>query len=150
MLQVFLWLIFPQAPENNIRVILNFFENLRRYSQVTVHYRAAALVANMPPVSTTPAANLPADFNYTGGPRQICQQISTTPVAMASCHRYQKHRRLIYHLYRWCLWYRLQMCRRCQRHLSSLCLCLSSLHLSPWALSVSISLPSLSASAHFP
>ncbi len=52
----FPWITFPQAPENNIRVILNFFEN----SQVKVRP-----VWNLPPVaklsavSTTPAVNLP-------------------------------------------------------------------------------------------
>ncbi len=35
----FSWLIFPQAPENNIRVVSNFFENSRRYFQVKVHHR---------------------------------------------------------------------------------------------------------------
>ncbi len=30
----FSWIIFPQAPENNTRVILNIFVNLQRYSQV--------------------------------------------------------------------------------------------------------------------
>ncbi len=30
----FPWNIFPQAPENNTRVISNFFENSQRYSQV--------------------------------------------------------------------------------------------------------------------
>ncbi len=30
---------FTQAPENNIRVISNFFENSRRYSQFKVHKR---------------------------------------------------------------------------------------------------------------
>ncbi len=39
LLQVFSWITFPQAPENSIRVISNFFENLRRYSQVKVHHR---------------------------------------------------------------------------------------------------------------
>jgi hypothetical protein len=29
----------PQAPDNNIRIISNFFENSRRYSQVKVHHR---------------------------------------------------------------------------------------------------------------
>ncbi len=31
--RLFSWIIFPQAPENNIRVISNVFENLQRYSQ---------------------------------------------------------------------------------------------------------------------
>ncbi len=35
LLQVFLWIIYPKAPENNIRVITNFFEN----SQVKLHHR---------------------------------------------------------------------------------------------------------------
>jgi hypothetical protein len=30
----FSWIIFPRAPENNTRVITNFFENSRRYSQL--------------------------------------------------------------------------------------------------------------------
>ncbi len=30
---------FPQAPEYIIRVVSNFFENLRRYSQLKVHHR---------------------------------------------------------------------------------------------------------------
>ncbi len=34
----FSWIIFLQAPENNLWVILNFFENSPRYSQVKVHY----------------------------------------------------------------------------------------------------------------
>ncbi len=35
----FSWITFPQAPDNNIRIISNFFENSRRYSQVKVHHR---------------------------------------------------------------------------------------------------------------
>ncbi len=37
LLQVFSWIIFPQAPDNKIRVISNFSENSRRYSFVKVH-----------------------------------------------------------------------------------------------------------------
>ncbi len=48
LLQVFVMNLF-QDPENRIRVISNFFENLRRYSQVKVHHR--------PPVSATPVAS---------------------------------------------------------------------------------------------
>ncbi len=39
LLQVFSWITFPQAPDKNIRIISNFFENSRRYSQVKVHHR---------------------------------------------------------------------------------------------------------------
>jgi hypothetical protein len=35
----FSWIIFPQVPENNIKVISNFCENSRRYSQLKVHHR---------------------------------------------------------------------------------------------------------------
>ncbi len=78
----FSWIIFPQAPENNARVILNFFKNLQKYLQVKVHhwykqhqrqncchqfhwwcwYRwpvSTLLVASLPSVSTILAANLP-------------------------------------------------------------------------------------------
>ncbi len=35
----FPWIIFSQTPENNVRIISNFYENSRRYSQVKVHHR---------------------------------------------------------------------------------------------------------------
>jgi hypothetical protein len=35
----FSWVSFPSAPEYPIRTVSNFFENLRRYSQVKVHHR---------------------------------------------------------------------------------------------------------------
>ncbi len=35
----FSWLIFPEASDNSMRVISNFFKNLRRYLQVQVHHR---------------------------------------------------------------------------------------------------------------
>ncbi len=38
-LQVFLWIIFSQAPEYAIRAVSNFFENSRRYLQLKVHHR---------------------------------------------------------------------------------------------------------------
>ncbi len=92
----FSWITFPQAPDNNIRIISNFFESSRRYSQVKVHHRCQrhrwqichrfqrhrrqilppdplvllTPVENLPPVSTILAANLPP--------------VSTTPVA--NCH----------------------------------------------------------------
>ncbi len=39
LLQVLSLIIFPQAPENNIRVLSNFFGNSWRYSQVKVHHQ---------------------------------------------------------------------------------------------------------------
>ncbi len=64
---------FPPAPEYPIRTVLNFFENSGMYSQVKVHHRyqpnrrqilppvslvLLIPVANLPPVSTIPVANL--------------------------------------------------------------------------------------------
>ncbi len=109
LLLVFSSISFPPAPEYPIRTVSNFFENSRRYSQVKVHHRyqrhrrqichrcqqhrqqilppvslvLLIPVAKWPPVSTTPAENLPP--------------VSMTLVAI--CHRYQRHRR--------------QICRRC-------------------------------------
>ncbi len=37
--RVFSWITFPQAPDNNIRIISNFFKNSLIYSQVKVHHR---------------------------------------------------------------------------------------------------------------
>ncbi len=36
--QFFSWISFPQAPEYPIWTILNFFKNLRKYSQFKVHH----------------------------------------------------------------------------------------------------------------
>ncbi len=87
------WISFPQAPEYTIWAVSNFFENLRRYSQLNVDHRyqrhrqqilsPVSLVllipmTNLPPVSTILAANL--------------LPMSTTSVA--NCHRYQRHRNL--------------------------------------------------------
>ncbi len=35
----FSWFSFPQAPEYPSKAVTNFFENLRRYSQLEVHHR---------------------------------------------------------------------------------------------------------------
>ncbi len=47
----FSWIIFPQAPENKIRVISNFFQKFAE-SQCAAPV-PKTLVANLPPVSTT-------------------------------------------------------------------------------------------------
>jgi hypothetical protein len=71
LLQVFPGIIFPKAPENNIRVISLFSENSWRYSQVNVHHRCHLQWQighqyqphqryqwqNLPLVSTIPATN---------------------------------------------------------------------------------------------
>jgi hypothetical protein len=67
---------FPQAPDNNSRIISNFFENSRRYSQVKVHHRWQI-------------CHIATGVNDTGiNRRQIC-------------HRYQRHRWQICHRCRW-------------------------------------------------
>ncbi len=101
LLQIFSWIIFPQAPENNTSSFQILSENLRKYSQVKGHQQyqrhrwqilpPVPLVlmipgANLPPVSTILAANLPP--------------VSPTPVV--NCQRYQRHLR--------------QICHRCQQH----------------------------------
>jgi hypothetical protein len=96
LLQVFSLITFPKAPDNNIRINSNFFGNSRRYSQVKVHHQcqrhrwqichpgvndtggillpvSKTLAANLPPVSTTPAANI-----TTGGKLPL---VSRTPAA---------------------------------------------------------------------
>ncbi len=75
----FSWINFPQAPENNIRVILNFFQ---KFAEIFASQGAPlplvllTPVANLSQVSTIPAANLPP--------------VSMTLVA--NCHQYQWHR----------------------------------------------------------
>jgi len=57
LLQVFFMNRLPQSPENNIRVISNFFESSRRHSQVKVHHRYQRQpVTNLPLVSTIKAS----------------------------------------------------------------------------------------------
>ncbi len=52
-------IIFPKAPENNIGVILNFFQKiLGDIHKSTCTTSINKLAANLPLVSTTPAANL--------------------------------------------------------------------------------------------
>ncbi len=51
----FSWIIFPQAPKNNIRVISNFFENLRRYRK-----------SRCPTGINTTGGKFAAGVNYTG------------------------------------------------------------------------------------
>jgi hypothetical protein len=69
--QVFSCLIFPQVPENNIRVISNFFENSRRYFQVKVHHRYQRhhwkILPQVPPVLVDTSGKFAAGVNNTSG-----------------------------------------------------------------------------------
>jgi hypothetical protein len=68
--------------------------NCRRYQWPAV---------NLPPVSTTPAANFPTSSScVVDTPAANLPLVSTTPVA--NCHRYQRHRRQICHRYHWHRW----------------------------------------------
>ncbi len=75
----FSWITFPQAPDNNIRIISNFFENSRRYSQAKV---------------------LNFGVNDTGG--KFCHQF---PLGCwhrwQICHQCQRYRRQICRLCQW-------------------------------------------------
>ena len=108
----FSYITFPQAPDNNIRIISNFFENFRRYSQVKVHHQYQRHRWQrhrqqdchryqrhrrkiFPPFSLVlliPAAKLPPVSTI---PAANLPPVSTTPVE--NCHRYQRHRRQICH-----------------------------------------------------
>ncbi len=106
----FSWITFPQAPENNIRVILIFFENSRHRQrhqwQIWPRWQirgtrvkdtggklppvSTTLAANLPPVTTTPAANFATSSACvvdTGGKLPL---VSTTRWQI--CHRCHWHR----------------------------------------------------------
>ncbi len=78
LLQVFSCIIFPKAPEYNIRIILNFFKNSQRYSQVKVHHW------------------------YQRHRRQILPPV---PLLLLNrwqiCHRCQQYRRQVCHRCQW-------------------------------------------------
>ncbi len=86
----FSWITFPQAPENNIRVISNFFlRNARCTTGVNDTVAKLPLVsttpaANFPPVSTTSAANLPPAL-----------LVLLTPVTNLPPHQCQQYQRKI-------------------------------------------------------
>ncbi len=72
--QVFSLIIFPQANENNIRVILNFFEKFGEiFASQGAPLVSTTLVANLPRVSTTPAADFATGTAGVVDGRQIKQ-----------------------------------------------------------------------------
>ncbi len=85
----FSWITFPQAPDNNIRIISNFFENSRRYSQVKVHHRCQWHVWQICHRCQWHVWQIAAGINDTGG---------------KFCHQFPL-----------CCWHRYQICHRCQR-----------------------------------
>ncbi len=77
LLQVFSWITFPQAPDYNIRIISNFFENSRRYLQVKVHHRCQRWQI----------------CQYQRHRREILPPVPL--VLLTICHRCQRYRRQI-------------------------------------------------------
>jgi hypothetical protein len=79
----FSWLIFPQAPENNNKVILNVFKKSQRQSQVKVHHRyqrhwrqiLPPVPAGVADTSDELAANISDNFKITrNGPNGMGTQ----------------------------------------------------------------------------
>ncbi len=87
----FSWIIFPQAPENKIRVMSNF---LRKSAEICICKTRCTTgiktpVANSPQVSMTPAVNFPLVLLVSTIPTANISLMSTAPVA--SCHLHQRH-----------------------------------------------------------
>ncbi len=98
----FSWITFSEAPENNIRIISNFFENSRRFSQVKPRCTTGVndTGGKLPMVSTTPVAN----FRWYRRHRwQIATGINDTSGKF--CHQFPL-----------CCWHRWQICYRCQQY----------------------------------
>ncbi len=83
-------IIFLRVPKNNVRVILNFSENSRRYSQVKVHHR----------------------YQWHRG--QICRRCQLH--WWRNCHRYQQYQRQIMPLVPLVLLISVANCHQCQHH----------------------------------
>ncbi len=95
----FSWTTFPQAPENNSRVISNFFKNSQIYSQVKVHHRCQRhwwQISTSSPCAVDTGGKFAAGVNDTGS---TLPPVLMTPVA--NCHGYQQHQLQICHRCRW-------------------------------------------------
>ncbi len=101
LLPVFSWITFPQAPENNFRIISNFFENSRIYSQVKVHHRCQRHRWQICHRCQWHRWQIADGINDTGG--KFATGINDTGGIF--CHQFPL-----------CCWHRLQICHRCQRH----------------------------------
>ncbi len=112
----FSWITFPQAPDNNTRVISNFskIQGDIRKSMCTTGVNDTG--GKLPPVSMSRVAKC---HRYQRHRRQILPPVplvfltpvanlpplSTTPAAkVANCHRYQRHRWQICHRCSWHQW----------------------------------------------
>ncbi len=96
----FSWITFPQAPDNNIRIISNFFENSRRYSQVKVHHWCQRHRCQWH------RWQIAASINDTGG--KFATGINNAGGKF--CHQFPL-----------CCWHRWQICHRCQRYQRKIC-----------------------------
>jgi hypothetical protein len=75
-LQVFLCSLFPQAPKKSIKIISNFLKILEIFASPGAPQVSTTLVANLQPVSTTPAENF---YTGTDGFVGKLPPLSTTP-----------------------------------------------------------------------
>ncbi len=99
----FSWITFPQAPDTNIRIISNFFENSQRYSQVKVHHRCRRHrqqnFATSSPCVVDSGGKFATGVNDTGG--KFAAGVND---AGGKLPRYQRHRRQICHRCHWHRW----------------------------------------------
>ncbi len=113
----FSWITFPQAPENNIRIVSNFFANSRRYSLVKVHHRCQRHRWQICRRCRWHRWQIAAGINDTGG--KFATGINDTGGEFATgindtggkfCHQFPL-----------CCWHRWQICHRCQRYQRQIC-----------------------------
>ncbi len=92
---------FPQAPENNIRVISNFVKNSRRYLQVKIYHRCQLHRWQVCP-------RYQRHWQQFLPPKQLVLLIQPDIVTII-CHQCQQHRRQICH--RWQIMVTISGCR---------------------------------------
>ncbi len=115
--------LFPSSP----RVfLLDHYKFFRKFAEVfasqCVPPVSTTPVANLPPVSVTPVANFSPIFasivdtggKFATGVNDTCGKFAAgVNGAGGNCHRYQRHRRQICHRYQRHRW---QICHRCHWH----------------------------------
>ncbi len=103
-LLVFSWIIFPKAPEYTIMAVSNFFDNLRRYSQLNVHHRCHWHQLQMEIFFKHKSFNyllweVELTYRFLPSSSLWSQQPDIVPTICHECH----YRWQICH---WCNWYR--------------------------------------------
>ncbi len=90
----FSWINFPQAPEYSIKTVSNFFESLRRYSQLKVCHRCQHIYK----------------FLHSSSLSGVCSLILFPLFATGVNNTRETGGKI----YRQCHWYRGQICHRCR------------------------------------